>query len=84
MKRTYAVLAILSIFLVEIVSAQYISNKASDKSISNDERTAVSPSGVAPLQTDPFWQSAETDVYSTGLTLWDCNNDGYIDVFISN
>jgi hypothetical protein len=84
MKHTCAVLAIFSILIVETVSAQYIPNKAANPPKSTNEHLTVSPSDVVPLELDPFWQSVETDVYSTGLTLWDCNNDGYIDVFISN
>jgi PKD repeat protein len=36
-----------------------------------------------PYEKDPFWQSSEPNVYSTGMVWRDCNNDGYIDVFFS-
>jgi len=37
-----------------------------------------------PLETTPFWQTSEEDMYSTGMIWRDCNNDGYIDGFFSN
>jgi len=40
--------------------------------------------GQVPLEDTTFWESSETDVYSTGLIWEDCNNDGYIDAFFSN
>lgn len=37
-----------------------------------------------PYQQNPFWQSSEINMYSTGMVWRDCNHDGYIDVFYSN
>lgn len=37
-----------------------------------------------PIETLPFWQSIEENVYSTGMIWRDCDNDGFIDLFISN
>jgi VCBS repeat protein len=37
-----------------------------------------------PLGAYPVWQSAEEDQYSTGMVWRDVNNDGFIDLFISN
>ncbi len=37
-----------------------------------------------PIDGTPFWHSTELDMYSTGMTWRDCNNDGWIDVFYSN
>lgn len=37
-----------------------------------------------PISKDPFWQTSEAGVYSTGMIWHDCNKDGYIDVFFSN
>lgn len=37
-----------------------------------------------PIQVVPFWQTAEEDVYSTGMVWRDMNGDGYIDVCFSN
>ncbi len=39
---------------------------------------------IIPLDSLPFWQSAESGIYSTGMVWRDCNNDDYIDVFFSN
>ncbi|MFH1686649.1 MAG: FG-GAP-like repeat-containing protein [bacterium] len=39
---------------------------------------------AVPLQTTPFWQSSEVDVYSTGMIWEDVNNDGFVDAFFSN
>ena len=44
----------------------------------NDAHTQV------PLDSNIFWQTSETDMYSTGMVWRDCNRDGYIDVFFSN
>jgi hypothetical protein len=38
----------------------------------------------APINKNPFWQSSESGLYSTGMIWHDCNKDGYIDVFFSN
>ena len=42
--------------------------------------------GIAqvPLESNPFWQSSPVNVYSTGMIWRDCNNDGFIDLFVSN
>lgn len=40
--------------------------------------------GAQIIENSPFWQSADVDVFSTGMIWEDCNNDGYIDVFFSN
>ncbi len=37
-----------------------------------------------PLALDPFWESSESGVYSTGMIWYDADKDGYIDVFFSN
>ncbi len=37
-----------------------------------------------PLEPEPFWSTTTPDLYSTGMIWRDCNDDGYIDVFISN
>nr|MBN2278397.1 VCBS repeat-containing protein [candidate division Zixibacteria bacterium] len=37
-----------------------------------------------PLESTPFWQTSEEDMYSTGMIWRDCNNDGCIDGFFSN
>ncbi|MGD8921672.1 MAG: FG-GAP-like repeat-containing protein [Candidatus Zixiibacteriota bacterium] len=44
------------------------------------------PAGIAqvPLESNPFWQSSPANVYSTGMIWRDCNNDGFIDLFVSN
>ena len=41
-------------------------------------------SAQVPLETSVFWQTSESDVYSTGMVWDDCNKDGYIDVYYSN
>jgi len=41
-------------------------------------------SAQVPLETSVFWQTSESDVYSTGMVWHDCNKDGYIDVYYSN
>ena len=41
-------------------------------------------SAQPPIETSPFWQSGEYNVYGTGMIWEDCNNDGYIDVFFGN
>lgn len=46
--------------------------------------TVLSLSAAVPLQTSPYWQTSEEDVYSTGMVWEDGNRDGYIDVFYSN
>ena len=43
-----------------------------------------SVSAQVPLGTSPFWQSTEVNMYSTGLMWHDANQDGYIDLFVSN
>lgn len=45
---------------------------------------ALSAGSQVPIQPDPFWQTSEVDVYSTGMIWEDANNDGFIDVFYSN
>ncbi len=45
---------------------------------------SVPLSSQVPYQTSPFWQSGESNMYSTGMIWRDCNGDGYIDVFFSN
>jgi hypothetical protein len=37
-----------------------------------------------PIEPDPFWQSSESGLYTTGMVWRDADNDGYIDVFFSN
>lgn len=37
-----------------------------------------------PLEANPFWETGEVDLYSTGMIWEDANNDGFIDVFYSN
>jgi PKD repeat protein len=46
--------------------------------------TSIAFPAPPPLEGTPFWQTSEEDVYSTGMIWRDCNNDGIIDVFISN
>ncbi|RKX19827.1 MAG: hypothetical protein DRP35_07060 [Candidatus Zixiibacteriota bacterium] len=36
------------------------------------------------IDNDPFWQSSEINVFSSGIIWRDCNGDGYVDVFFSN
>ena len=45
---------------------------------------AAGVSATPPIETSPFWQSGEFNVYGTGMIWEDCNNDGYIDVFFGN
>ena len=45
---------------------------------------AFSGQAQVPLQSNPFWQSGENNVYSTGMIWEDANSDGFIDVFFSN
>ncbi len=44
----------------------------------------LSAGAQVPIEPDPFWQTSEVDVYSTGMIWEDANNDGFIDVFFSN
>ncbi|MDH4033662.1 MAG: FG-GAP-like repeat-containing protein [candidate division Zixibacteria bacterium] len=49
--------------------------------------TCILAAGVwatPPIDTSPFWQSGEFNVYGTGMIWEDCNNDGYIDAFFGN
>ncbi len=46
--------------------------------------TTATAFGQIPYQQNQFWQSSESNMYSTGMVWRDGNNDGYIDVFFSN
>ena len=45
---------------------------------------ALSAAAQVPLEKAPYWRSAATGVYSTGMIWRDADNDGYIDLFIAN
>ncbi|UCC44798.1 MAG: VCBS repeat-containing protein, partial [Candidatus Zixiibacteriota bacterium] len=49
-----------------------------------DSETLAIPNLPVPIEPEPFWTSAEFEVYSTGMIWRDCNHDGFIDLFIAN
>jgi hypothetical protein len=65
--------------------AQYFGDRMPDSaSLSVTAEALTQPAIDVPLDPIPFWSSTEDNVYSTGMIFEDCNNDGYIDLFIAN
>ena len=65
--------------------AQYFGGRMPDSTgLSVAAEALTQPAIDVPLDPFPFWHAGWSGLYSTGMIFEDCNNDGYIDLFIAN